>query len=200
MMPAVFVKSYDAPPVSVKEILRYAGAGDENGQVRALAESCLAESESALRYSVCYSYFPIQTEGEIIDLGFFKTDSASLRKNLAACEGVWVFAATVGLGQDRLIARYRSTAPSRALMLEAVGNERVEALCDLFCREIAKKEAAEGRKTHPRFSVGYGDLPLEGQKAIFAVLEPSKRIGLSLNESLLMTPQKSVTALIGVSK
>ena len=46
----------------------------------------------------------------------------------------------------------------------------------------------------------YGDLPLEMQKDIFNVLDCSKRIGLTLNESLLMSPSKSVTAIIGISK
>ena len=51
------------------------------------------------------------------------------------------------------------------------------------------------KKIHP----GYGDLPLALQKDIFRVLDCPKRIGLTLNESLLMSPSKSVTALIGVS-
>ena len=50
----------------------------------------------------------------------------------------------------------------------------------------------------PRFSAGYGDLPLAVQKAIFSALELSQRIGLTLNESLLMTPSKSVTAIFGL--
>ena len=50
-----------------------------------------------------------------------------------------------------------------------------------------------------RFSPGYGDLGLEMQKDIFAVLDCPRKIGLSLNESLLMSPSKSVTAIIGIS-
>jgi len=50
----------------------------------------------------------------------------------------------------------------------------------------------------PRFSPGYGDLPLETQREIFDVLDCSRRIGLMLNDSLLMSPTKSVTAFVGV--
>lgn len=53
--------------------------------------------------------------------------------------------------------------------------------------------------TRPRFSPGYGDLPINMQKDIFAALDCPRKIGLSLNESLLMSPSKSVTAIIGVS-
>ncbi len=50
----------------------------------------------------------------------------------------------------------------------------------------------------PRFSPGYGDLTLLAQKDIFAVLDCGKRIGLTLNDSLLMSPSKSVTAFVGI--
>jgi len=51
-----------------------------------------------------------------------------------------------------------------------------------------------------RFSPGYRDLPLTLQREIFTLLEPSRRIGLSLNASLLMSPSKSVTAIVGITK
>ena len=51
----------------------------------------------------------------------------------------------------------------------------------------------------PRFSPGYGDLSLEMQRDIFRVLDCPRKIGLTLNESLLMSPSKSVTAIIGIS-
>jgi hypothetical protein len=82
-------------------------------------------------------------------------------------------------------------------MLQALGSERVEALCDEFCRLMAIESKRELR---PRFSPGYGDLPLELQRDIFRLLEPSRRIGVVLNDSLLMSPSKSVTAIIGIEK
>ena len=53
--------------------------------------------------------------------------------------------------------------------------------------------------TKPRFSPGYGDLPIEIQKDFFRVLEPNRKIGVSLTESMMMIPSKSVTAIIGIS-
>ena len=50
-----------------------------------------------------------------------------------------------------------------------------------------------------RFSPGYGDFPFSQQRDFFDVLDITRRIGVSLTESGLMLPQKSVTALIGVS-
>ena len=111
-----------------------------------------------------------------------------------------VFAATIGLELDRLIARYSRLQPVKALMFQAIGAERVEALCDAFNEEVKCRAAENGESTRPRFSPGYGDVPLALQADIFCVLDCPRKIGLSLNASLLMTPSKSVTAIIGVGK
>ena len=110
------------------------------------------------------------------------------------------FAATLGIELDRLISKYSVLSPATALLLEALGNERIEALCDCFCEDMRVSREAFGEILRPRFSAGYGDLPLEYQRKIFTLLDPPSRIGLTLNDSYLMSPSKSVTALIGVEK
>jgi len=49
-----------------------------------------------------------------------------------------------------------------------------------------------------RFSPGYGDLPLEVQPALLEAAQ-AHRIGVTAAPSLMMIPQKSVSALIGLS-
>ena len=100
------------------------------------------------------------------------------------------------MGIDRLITKYTTVSPVKSLVFQGIGAERIEALCDAFCRYIEK----EYSKTKPRFSPGYGDLDLSFQREIFEVLQCSKKIGVTLNGSLLMSPTKSVTAIIGVKK
>ena len=131
-----------------------------------------------------------------LDLTFARTQSVSLRDHLDGCEEVLLLGATVGLELDRLINRYSRVAPAKALMLQAIGAERIEALCDAFCHELGV-ELSQCGEMRPRFSPGYGDLPLELQRDIFRVLDCPRKIGLTLNDSLLMTPTKSVTALVG---
>ena len=99
-----------------------------------------------------------------------------------------------------MIFKYSVLSPSTALLLEALGNERIEALCDVFNEDIRQLKLLRGESLRPRFSAGYGDLPLEYQKKIFDILDPPLSIGLTLNNSYLMSPSKSVTALIGVEK
>ena len=177
----------------MKEILRYAGSKEIEDTVT----ECLAEAEGSLSYKVCYATVNISINGEDIDMEFAKARSKDLAKNLSGCDKAIIFAATVGMGIDRLIAKYSRISPSRALCFQAIGSERVESLCDAFEEEI-KKEVSDGERFFkPRFSPGYGDLSLEIQKEIFSLLDCPRKIGVSLGDSLLMTPSKSVTAIMG---
>ncbi|WP_405728756.1 Vitamin B12 dependent methionine synthase activation subunit [Anaerotignum sp.] len=194
----IYTKSYPVPNWNERECLRYAGANPKavSPEERALFEACRAEAENKLTYKVCWGRFPVKRTENSLDFGFLQTESKALRKNLEGCEEVIVFAATIGLEIDRLIRRYTSLSPAKALFFQAIGAERIESLCDAFCDELK----GEGLQLRPRFSPGYGDLPLELQKDVFRVLDCPRKIGLSLNESLLMSPSKSVTAIIGIGE
>lgn len=176
----IYTKTYDAPPIDRREILRYAGVRGDAPELEAILDVCIKESEDKLTYKVCYGEFSVSF--------FDSVDSKDLKKHLEGCNKVILFAATVGIGIDRLIARYASASPTKSLLFQAIGAERIEALCDEFNSDFVGS----------RFSPGYGDLPLEFQREIFKVLDCPKRIGLTLNESMLMSPTKSVTAIIGV--
>lgn len=192
-----FTKGYFAPDVDRKEVLRYARAeGDE--ATLALLESCIAEAGDKLSYKVSYARFGIEIHGDDINLGFAMTTSHSLAKCLDGCHEIILLSATVGFGIDRLIEKYSLISPSRAIILQALGSERVEALCDVFCNELAIQEEKNGNTLRPRFSPGYGDLSLDLQKDIFAALGCTKTIGITLGDNLFMKPTKSVTAIIGI--
>ena len=193
----VFTKGYTAPDVDRREVLRYARAeGDE--ATLALLESCIAEASDKLSYKVCYARFGIEIHGDEIDLGFTRTRSHSLAKCLDGCREIVLLSATVGFWIDRLIEKYSLISPSRAIILQALGSERVEALCDAFCHDLALEEEKNGNTLRPRFSPGYGDLALDLQKDIFATLGCTKAIGITLGDNLFMNPTKSVTAIIGI--
>ena len=197
-MTAVSKRELPAPPVSRAQILRYMGCRETTPEVEALIDRALSVAEGALSYSVCYAEYDVHWEGETADLTFIKTDSRDLAKSIRGCDKILLFAATVGLGLDRLILRYGKCEPSLALGLQALGAERIEALCDAFCHELSIEYKERGYTLRPRFSAGYGDLPLRTQTKIFTALGCEKQIGLTLNAGLIMSPTKSVTAIIGI--
>lgn len=196
----VTVQTFPLPPFDKKEILRYAGAGECTPEVRALLDECMQLAAGIDKGQVAYARFPIVRRDKTLDLAFAKTRSEKLGLNLRGCDEIILMAATIGLTMDRLIARAAAVSQARAMMLQAIGAERIESLCDAFCGDLAEALKAEGLCLRPRFSPGYGDLPLALQRDIFAALDCSRQIGLTLNDSLLMSPSKSVTAIIGLSK
>lgn len=193
-MSAVWLWQTELPPVDTREALRYAGVTESTPEMNALLQECMQLCQNILTPRVCYRFYPV-TRQDGLDLGFAKTKSSALRRNLAGCEEIVLFAATIGLEMDRLIARYAHLSPSKSVMLQAIGAERIESLCDAFENELIR----QGHELGTRFSPGYGDLPLELQRDIFAALDCPKHIGVSLNESLLMSPSKSVSAIIGLN-
>ena len=188
---------YEAPPLNTDDVLRYAGCREAGAATLDLLYTCLEELDDLLQYAVCYRELAVGITGERCDFGAFSVTSAALAAYLAGCDRVVLFAATVGVAPDRLIAKYQSLAPSKALMMQALGAERIEALCDVFCADMAKRYGATATS---RFSPGYGDLPLEVQREVFRVLDCTHKIGVCLNDSLLMSPTKSVTAFIGIKE
>lgn len=190
---------YPAPPLDMRAVLRYAGAKAADGAVSAILDECVSLAKEELLYRVAYAVYPVSVREDEVSLGFCIARSHSLAERLTGCQEALVFCATVGHGIDRLAERAAVMSPAKALLLGALGTERVEALADLFCLELAEKYAREGRVLRSRFSPGYGDLPLSLQKDIFSVLDLPRKIGVSLSESLLMTPKKSVTAIVGIA-
>ena len=182
------------PPVDLQEMLRYAACRAPTEEVLSLARSAAEEGAAVIRGRVCYTTVPVEGEGDTVHLGPLTVASRSLAATLRDCHCAVLMAATVGLELDRLIARYGRLSPARGLMLQALGAERIEALCDAFCDHLA----AEYGPLQRRFSPGYGDLPLTFQKPLFAYLECQKQLGLYLTESCMMRPGKSVTAIVGV--
>lgn len=190
-MNTVFIRQYSEDfPINEREIWRYAGLkGEPDAQLKALLKAVIADLDGKLSYRVCYRRM------DKLPIG---GDSKDLAKCLRGCDEVVIFAATIGLELDRYIAKYLRTSATRALLAQAYGAERIERLCDAFCNEIREQICAEGKYSTTRFSPGYGDLPLEAQTELFALLDCGRKIGVSLNESLLMTPSKSVTAIFGI--
>lgn len=134
---------------------------------------------------------------EFMALGPMSVRSRDLAKNLNGCDFAALFGVTLGLEVDRLIYRLGRTAVGQAVIVDACAAEVVEVVCDEMCDRLRAEAAKLGRAARPRYSPGFGDFTLEYQPAILQTLELSKRIGVHLTAGGMMTPTKSVTAVVG---
>ena len=193
------ISCFDTPShlvdISRREALRYLGYRSLEAGDGVLAR--LAVLEEQLRGQMicraCFAQYPLLREGERLCFGGLSTESRDLAHNLAGCDGVILFAATLGAGVDRLIARNGRISAADGVMTDALASAAVEGFCD-----AVEAFAAGGQPHRPRFSPGYGDLPLAFQKNLLGATDASRKIGLTLTESLMMAPTKSVTAIIGL--
>jgi hypothetical protein len=85
----------------------------------------------------------------------------------------------------------------RKAILQAIGAMYIEEVVDFVNNQINQIEKGQNKSTRPRFSPGFGDVSLEVQKDFFSLL-PCSKIGLTLMDTLIMAPEKSVTAFVGI--
>ena len=190
------IKSFDALPYNRREILRYAMCpGCDEPKMLSLMEECIKECDRSASFSsrVSYVVLPVvslNTDTGLVDMEHIKVTSRDLAGNLQGCKSVVVFAATVGPGIDRLIKKYSGLDPVKALFMQAIGAERAETMCNAFCGSFPAQ-------LRPRFSPGFGDLELLVQPDVLRVTNAKKNLSITLDEGMLMTPSKSVTAFAG---
>ena len=178
------------PKIDKSEVFRYAGQqGEADDKLQKRLEELIQKLE--VSYKVCFL--------RVEELPF-EHESADLKALLEEGNAVYLFAATLGTSIDRQIAKLQKTSQTDALLLDALGTERIEALCTKFVMDMQSNEISRGNTLTKRFSPGYGDFPLEMQKEMFKALDIGKRIGVSLSDTFLMSPSKSVTAIMGVQK
>lgn len=188
--------------VNQREVLRYLGyhgkPADE--QVLQTISSCERELNEKCTPRGIYRIFPMTFfEGGIL-VGSMRIVSAGLAKHLHGCEKAALFAATLGVQADLLLEQTAKTDMSRAAVLQATAAAMTESFCNEKQKEVAAEAAAQGYWLRPRFSPGYGDFSIGHQREILKILDCPKRIGLSVTESLMLVPTKSVTAVIGMTK
>ncbi len=191
----VKVLSYPHIEVNKNEVFRYLRAKEVGLELEAEVNSVIEEILSEEKNLIAYKKFEILRDNGVIDLGFYKTSSENLIKRLEGYSHVLLVLATVGIGIDRLILKYSHVSFFKQAICQAVGSERVESLLDKFCEDVSLS-----CKSSPRFSPGYGEIPLTLQPKILEILQAEKLLGVTLNDSLIMTPSKSVTAIIGINE
>lgn len=179
-----------------KMALRFMGCrnGEIGEELEEIYEECLGLYLSAADLKAVFRKTEVVfCEGNKIRFDFGVIESESLKKNLKGCKSAYVFAATAGGEIDRFIKRLSVSSPAESMVFSCIASSGIECWCDYVNEELAK-----GKRLKPRFSPGYGDVPLTVQTEILTFLDATRKIGLTLTENLMMVPTKSVTAIVGI--
>ena len=207
-----------------KEALRYYRADPEDAVAEAVIDAAYKKLKSELqpRYTVKRFACRALSEKELLQSGQKpasektpqnKTDnvplfvlldngtvfrSKALARYVGEAKELLLFGATLGSRVDIALRRMALTSVAEAGAGQAVAAALIETYCDDCCAEL-QKQLPEGKKLKWRFSPGYGDWALEEQKILFPVLDCAHTIGLTLTESCMMVPVKSVTAVMAIA-
>lgn len=182
------------------EVLRYMGTPPEqtDQRLRALVEDCSEQLLAAAqpRWTCRVMGLTLEVDGVRLDCGLLLPGQA-LKAHLSGCDRVCILCATLGAEADRLIRQAECADMAQALALDCCASALVEQLCDQI--EIQLQDRFPSCFFPYRFSPGYGDLPLEVNTPLLDLLDAPRAVGLCATSSHLLTPRKSVTALLGIS-
>ena len=191
------IKSVD---IKENQILRYAGITGKviPENITELINKCLPDYERSADYKACFLEVPVNIENNTVSFDCFEITSHNLSTLLRGCDKAILVAATLGVKIDMLIKRAEVTSKAEALILNSIAIAGIEQYMAVLNEYF--KSMYNGYELRPRYSPGYGDVALEYQKEIINTLDTKRKIGVALSDSLLMTPQKSVSAIIGIGK
>ena len=184
--------------VPVEEAVRYLRAGTDP-ETRRMAEDAAKTLESRVAPRYLWRACRIERGGE----GIFLPEAALTlpgtlaEKMLAECGTAVLMVCTLGAEFDRMEREWQARDMARAAVLDACGSAWTEAACDAAEEEIRNR--FPGMYLTDRFSPGYGDLPLSLQADFLRALDAGRKLGITANESFLMLPSKSVTAVTGLA-
>ncbi|MDY4195373.1 MAG: vitamin B12 dependent-methionine synthase activation domain-containing protein [Bariatricus sp.] len=185
-----------------KEAIRYLGYGKhavDEGTLGLISDS-FRDLEACAAAKSIYRIFECEHTGENeLQIGKMNITSRSLGRNLKGCGNVVLLGATLGTGVDLMMKRFSLTDMAKTVVLQACAAAYLEEYLDQLQEKIGEELRQQEKWLRPRFSPGYGDFDIHHQKDILQMLDTAKTIGLTMTDSYMLTPVKSVTALIGIS-
>ena len=186
--------------VDLAEIARYMRMGrtTPEGELAARVGRLRDEALKTIRPARVWRRFPIASDA--IVSGDVRLDIVgTLARHLGGCRSAYLVCATIGASFDAFHRHAAVRSGTDALIVQAIGAALIEKLMD-ETEDAIRAELAAGETLVSRYSPGYGTFPLWAQRPLLALLDAPRHVGVSLTDTLLMVPSKSVSAVIGVTK
>lgn len=194
-------KSIQVTSLNRAETLRYLQCDNSIGEdFSNLIDSCETQILKAIQPRYIYQIFDITHLEDCIsvDNTNLKLYGNDIKNHLNGCDKAILMCATISSNVDRVIRMAEISDMAKALILDVLSSVAIENVCNQV-DSIIKEEYPQYYQTW-RFSAGYGDFPIDIQRDFLNVLNAPKKIGLCVTDTNIMTPRKSVTAVMGLSE
>ena len=184
------------------EVLRFQGYQPgidvPDADVRALFDQALALGDSLMQPRAVMRWMPVTRRSpDGLAAGGVEFHIPAIERDWGVVAHLGVAICTIGDALERHVAAlWDARELPLAVMLDSVGSAAVESLAeyvnDVFCQE----GVAAALSVTNRVSPGYGAWDVGEQRALFR-LASGQPIGVTLNDACFMTPEKSITLLVG---
>ena len=187
------------------EVLRYLG---HNGQeidsdLNLRINECIKETKKEIDTKYIYEIYDIKNDLDLNTIEFKNTNlilkSKDVSELLKDCDKCVLMCATLGFNIEKNIRRYSYNNLTKGIIIDACATTSIEEVCDLVQDSILDKVAKEEKSLTMRYSPGYGDLDISANRDILNVLDAHRKIGVTVTNTGIMIPRKSVVALIGIT-
>lgn len=184
--------------INREDAYRYMGLrGEPDSGLIAETDRCermLIEGAS-LRY--VWRVFALERGAELRLSGCeFALEGESIARHLEGCSKAAVLAATLSADADRLLKKAALADGLSGLVTDALASAYVEQVLEQARGEVIRET---GLRCTWCFAAGYGDFPLETARNLISCVDGERRIGLSVTASGMLTPQKSIVGVAGLS-
>lgn len=192
-------------PIPVEQVLKRLGYPADvrkiDHQVQSILDGEVKRASTLLKPKGVYRLLrPISNDNGLMRFrdSEFIIRSKQVTRMLRASDPVILFMVTIGPALEEYVKElFADDEMAGAVILDAIGSETADAAADEMHRVVLKRLAEEENlSVTPRFSPGYGDWPVTVQ-GDFLDTCGGDLIGISVNESSLMIPRKSVSAVLG---
>ena len=121
-----------------------------------------------------------------------------LSSSLKGATHIYAFVVTIGKGLEEAASAYMDSGDHLlGYLLDRIGSFSVESLAEKVESDLRSDLAPEGLGVSMRFSPGYCDWRIEEQFKLAGIIDFAKA-GITLTESCMMIPKKSISAVVGV--
>lgn len=125
-------------------------------------------------------------------------EGRDIRIHLTGCSDCVLLAVTLGRGVDILLRRLSAGGMDLAVAADCAASTLIEQIADEAEAQI-RAELPDGQYLTGRYSPGYGDLSISLQNPLITAVNAQRAIGLAVTSSGILTPRKSITALLGIA-
>ena len=197
--------------LSVDEVLRAQGADPDVIRLRRpglikSTEEAIQRGSPLLKPRVLYEQYKVKNfTHERLELvprssipGKYNLSGPIIAQHLSRADTVVLMVCTIGSEIDDAVSKLFQTEPLLALALDGFGSAAVEMLAIIACNIFEEQAKASGLHTSIPLNPGMIGWSVEmGQSQIFSLLD-GEEIQVSLTDSWMMLPNKSLSQIIGI--